>query len=179
MTAAVKKELLIAGAAAGVLYCIHRKKSGIHGIGAIRHFNWEGRTKRLAQYGDGEYGEQAREFAEKNGVKLYVVDTAYGRYFPDDDRLRHIFKMELERDGERYIFTFGQSIAAGAKDPTYYDVLASLTKNDPGTFEDFCADFGYDDYSKNSYKIYKAVCDEYENVERLFGDIMDELQEIW
>lgn len=62
--------------------------------------------------------------------------------------------------------------------PTVYDILACLTKYDPGTFKDFCADYGYSDDSIKARDIYFAVQDEYSNVVRLFGDVMDELQEI-
>ena len=63
--------------------------------------------------------------------------------------------------------------------PTAYDVLACLTKNDPGTFEDFCSEFGYDEDSRKAEKIYNAVLDEWKNVCALFTDEeIEQLQEI-
>jgi len=66
------------------------------------------------------------------------------------------------------------------KAPTEYDILACLTKYDPGTFEDFCADFGYDEDSRTAEKTYKAVRAEYEALARLFSDyeleLMGEIQ---
>ena len=62
--------------------------------------------------------------------------------------------------------------------PTAYDVLACLQKHDVGTFEDFCCDFGYDIDSRKALKTYLAVQDEAANVQRLFGDCIDELEEI-
>ena len=63
--------------------------------------------------------------------------------------------------------------------PTAYDVLACLTKNDPGTFEDFCSEFGYDEDSRKAEKIYNAVLDEWKNVCVLFTDgEIEQLQEI-
>ena len=63
--------------------------------------------------------------------------------------------------------------------PTAYDVLACLTKNDPGTFEDFCSEFGYDEDSRKAEKIYNAVLDEWRNVCALFTDEeIEQLQEI-
>ena len=59
-----------------------------------------------------------------------------------------------------------------------YDILTCLTKYNTETFEDFCAEFGYDTDSRNTEKTYKAVCKEFSAVERLFGDVMDELQDI-
>lgn len=62
--------------------------------------------------------------------------------------------------------------------PTEYDILASVTKYDPGTFDDFCSDYGYDTDSKKAEKTYFAVQKEWSNIIRLFSDCMDELQEI-
>lgn len=62
--------------------------------------------------------------------------------------------------------------------PTEYDILAAVTKNDPGTFDDFCADYGYDTDSKKAEQTYFAVQKEWSNINRLFADCMEELQEI-
>lgn len=63
--------------------------------------------------------------------------------------------------------------------PTAYDVLSCLTKNDPGTFENFCSDFGYDEDSRKAEKTYIAVCEEWKNVCALFSDEeIEQLQEI-
>ncbi len=63
--------------------------------------------------------------------------------------------------------------------PTAYDVLTCLTKYDPGTFDNFCGDFGYDADSRKAYKAYKAVLREWKNIELLFTpDQLELLQEI-
>lgn len=63
--------------------------------------------------------------------------------------------------------------------PTAYDVLACLTKYDVGSFDDFCSEFGYDEDSRTAEKIYKAVLDEWLNVQRLWNDKeIEQLQEI-
>lgn len=65
------------------------------------------------------------------------------------------------------------------KQPTAYDVLACLTKNEVGSFEDFCADYGYDTDSRKAEKIYQAVLNEWNNIKMLFTDKeIEELQEI-
>jgi len=64
-------------------------------------------------------------------------------------------------------------------EPTAYDVLVSITKYDPGTFEDFCSEFEYDTDSKKAEKTYNAVKDGYMSVCALFSDDeLNELQEI-
>jgi hypothetical protein len=40
---------------------------------------------------------------------------------------------------------------------TAYDILASSTLYDPGTFEDFCGDCGYDTDSRRAMDVYLAV----------------------
>jgi hypothetical protein len=63
--------------------------------------------------------------------------------------------------------------------PTAYDVLACLTKYDPGDFENFCVDHGYDTDSRKAEKIYNAVCNEFKNIQALYNDVeIDLLSEI-
>ena len=80
---------------------------------------------------------------------------------------------------KKYTFKFGQSIAETGKEPTSYEVLASLTKYDPDTFGDFCSSYGYDPDSRKDEKIYKAVVKEWENISDLFSEEeINKLQEI-
>jgi len=126
-----------------------------------------------------DYQQQALDFAEAHDVKLNVIDYWYGIMpYWGDGVTRCVFTMQIARDHKRYTFKFGQSIAAGAQDPTMYDVLACLTKYDPGTFENFCSDYGYDTDSRSAERTYKAVCKEWRAVDRLFDDIIEELREI-
>lgn len=63
--------------------------------------------------------------------------------------------------------------------PSVYDVLACLTKYDPGTFENFCWEFGYDEDSRTAERIYFAVQKEYSQLVKLFSaEEMEELAEI-
>jgi hypothetical protein len=68
--------------------------------------------------------------------------------------------------------------------PTMYDVLASLQKYDPGTFPEFCSEYGYDDQPLSEYpkvmETWQAVINEYINVRRLFPEeeVQEELGEI-
>lgn len=111
------------------------------------------------------------------------------------------------RSPNPFIFRFGQSLAASTDGkekhletckafhqrgekcfkpkhrikptkPTSYDVLTCLTKYDPGTFENFCGDYGYDTDSRKAEKVYFAVQQEFDGVRRLFGDVLDQLAEI-
>lgn len=63
--------------------------------------------------------------------------------------------------------------------PTAYSLLAYLQKYDPGTFKDFCADFGYSDDSIKALGAYQAVQDEFEKVRRFFtASELEQIQEI-
>lgn len=126
-----------------------------------------------------EYTKQANDFAKKHGVKLsFVGDPQYKKHFIDDKDYRFVFKCKLTRNKKSYTFDFGQSIKEGSSEPTLYDVLTCLQKYEVGTFENFCGDFGYDEDSRKAEKVYKAVYKEYDNVNRLFSDCLDELNEI-
>lgn len=124
-----------------------------------------------------DYERQALNFAKKYGVKLQILGSEYKTMWGEQQK-RLVFKCKLLRNRKNYTFEFGQSIANGSNEPTMYDILSCLTKYDPETFENFCSSYGYDTDSRSAERTYKAVCKEYNAVERLFGDIMDELQEI-
>lgn len=66
-----------------------------------------------------------------------------------------------------------------AASPLSYNVLACLTKYEPGTFSNFCSDFGYDEDSRTAERIYFAVQKEYNNLCRIFtAEQMEELADI-
>lgn len=134
--------------------------------------------KRLTQIVMSEYTMQAIRFAEKVGLKMKVLGYEWEK--PEwDKKYEHAkFRICFSRNGKSWTLEFYQSISEGSKKPSIYDVLACVTKYDPGTFENFCSDYGYDEDSRKAERIWKAVKKEFKNVERLFGDVMDDLREI-
>ena len=131
-----------------------------------------------------EYTKQAENFAAKYGVTLEILGCEYKSMWNETQK-RSVFKLRLKRAGKQYTFEFGQSIASGSCEPSMYSVLACLTKYDPESYGDFCGAYGYSLYDENTgrtnkqtERTYKAVCKEFAAVERLFGDCMEELQEI-
>ena len=79
----------------------------------------------------------------------------------------HVFKCKLiNKDGEEYEFEYGK--AKDSANPDMYDILACLTKYDPCTYKDFCAEFGYAG-GEDTIKIWKSVCKEWRGVLKLFG----------
>lgn len=126
------------------------------------------------------YTAQAEQFATANKIKLSIIgDPQYKKYFPEDKQERYVFLLKLSCNKKTYIFNFGQSISAGAKEPTMYNVLTCLTKYDSGTFEDFCSEYGYNEDSRTAERTYKAVVKEYTAMQRLFSpEILEQMQEI-
>lgn len=143
-----------------------------------------------------DYEKQAEEFLQKTGTTFSAEFVKHGKHFTDEKYSRDIYTCELRRGDRFYIFQFGQSLKESITPehrkqiknrkkeleklkPTAYDVLACLQKYDVGTFEDFCSEFGYDADSRKAEKIYKAVLDEWRNVQILFSDEeLEELREI-
>lgn len=138
---------------------------------------------------ESDYEKQAREFLEGCGATMEAAFSYYGPYFDDDGSKRRVYRIVFHRgDRKPWAFDFGQSIAKSggtnnghrqhAKKPTAYDVLACVTKYDVGTFENFCAEFGYDVDSRKAEKLYFDVQKEASECQRMFGDVMEKLQEI-
>jgi hypothetical protein len=125
-----------------------------------------------------QYTEQAEKFMKDTKTTMKAVLADHAPYFDDDKNVWDIWRVTLRRHGKSFSFRFGQSIATLGQDLTPYDVLACLTKYDPGTFENFCGDFGYDTDSKKAEKTYKAVVKEWQGVKRLFGDVLERLSEL-
>lgn len=124
---------------------------------------------------------------EKQLRNLYAVTitTPRGSYtfdFWDSVRNTEITQMDAEQYARKhykmhlYDMNHYEQTQARAKlaklqkeaRPDCYDVLACLTKYDPGTFEDFCSEYGYDEDSRTAERIYIAVQNEFANLKRIF-----------
>ena len=126
-----------------------------------------------------DYQKQANNFAKKHGVTLEIGDQTQGNYWKDG--IRNRFECTLTRGKQSYEFEFTMGVGS-TEEPTMYDVLACMQKYDVGEFEDFCDDFGYNGRPLSDYPevmdIYNGVVSEFEAMEGLFSDCMEELQEI-
>ena len=130
-----------------------------------------------------KYEQQAQAFLDKHGLTFKATYDRFGRYFADDTESRSIFLLTLteRRTRRSYSTRFGASIVMTRENtvPTAYDLLACVTKSDPGTFEDFCGEYGYDTDSRSAEKTYKSVRRDWHRIERFFSaEQIDELQEI-
>lgn len=127
-----------------------------------------------------EYEQQAKETCQKYGITMKVGEPVYDYPIWDEKYRHYIFPVTLRKDGKSMKIQLAQSINAGYTKPTEYDVLTCITKSDPGSFEDFCGEFGYDTDSRKVASIYKAVKREWESVKLVFGEgeCLEALQEI-
>lgn len=133
-----------------------------------------------------DFMELTTDFMKKNSVKMTTDFIGHKSHFSGEDEKRNVYKICIKRREKQYTFEFGQSIINSEKNiaPNAYDILTCLTKSDPGTFEEFCDEYGYDIDSKNIERIYieriyKNVKKEWKNVNNLFEDVLEELQEIY
>ena len=150
-----------------------------------------------------EYIKQATEFLQKTYAKMKIeyVGLAVNKEWKEKQK-RCLYEITLTSPRGSMIFDFWDSIrnteiktmpfdaynvqankelAAKTKAavPSVYDVLACLQKCDPGTFENFCSDYGYDEDSRTALRVYLAVQNEYTQLARLFTpEQMEELAEI-
>lgn len=150
-----------------------------------------------------EYIKQAADFLQKANAKMKIkyVGTMINKEWKEKEE-RCLYEITLTSPRGSMTFNFWDSIqntkirkmpfdaynvqankelAAKKKAvvPSVYDVLDCLTKCDPGTFEDFCSGYGYDEDSRTAERIYFAVQKEYAQLARIFTpEEMEELAEI-
>ena len=138
-----------------------------------------------------EYETQAQAFLDKTNTELRIESKWRGRHFDSDTEDRDIYLLSLvrtvknEEGADRWRhhpFQFGQSLnnsGDNPKVPTAYDVLTSVTKYDPGTFEEFCGEYGYDTDSRKAEKTHEAVKHEYSQMAYLYSEAeLEEMAEI-
>lgn len=136
-----------------------------------------------------EYEIKALDFLKKAEAKMTISRTGEVEGFPFDrhDTLWHYkYQITLTRNKKQYRFTFYDSFNNWRqnKRPTRYDVLACVEKYDPGDFEYFASEYGYEYVGdacadKQVKKMYEACKKQYERLLNLFGEeLMTELRDI-
>ena len=144
-----------------------------------------------------EYELQAERFLADTGTtmsKEFLTDSAtFDTDKPGWKRFK--WNVTFTCKGKSYTFPFTGSVWNQSKNSSFptkaqrketlrrrslyaYDVLACLTKYDPGTHADFCSDLGYDVDSRKGLDTYLAVQGEFDEVKFLWGDVLDLLREI-
>lgn len=141
------------------------------------------------------YETEARDFMIRNKIKMSITfkDREVNRLWNENSkRNRYSVYIQNTDTDEAMRVIFWDSVYNTERNitPTCYDILACLTKYDPGEYEDFCCEFGYKTEIENqfgrftrnetAYKIWKACCHEWDRVKRVFGEgeTLEELREI-
>ena len=130
-----------------------------------------------------DYEKQTKKFCKVTGLKIVKKFVKNGLHFQGDKESRDIYQITFNRESKKVItsnfkqtkpisFRFGQSIdkSNGNTPPTDYDILTSITKYDPNTFEDFCAEYGYNNDSRTAEKVYLDVRNDWRNVSSFFTE---------
>lgn len=132
-----------------------------------------------------EYEKMAKDFCKETNTKITITykGTIQNPWNATDyiaNWWHDVYRVRIDRNHKTYSFNFTASKhdTDSNKRPTKYDILACLTKYDPYDFENFCMEYGYNNDSIKAYKTYKAVRKEYNNVIRIFSDVMEQLEEI-
>lgn len=102
------------------------------------------------------YDQQAADFLEKTGTIFHCEYLKYDTHFIGETEERDIYKICLKKGRKRFTFKFGDSIKNSSQYPKTapppYPILATLTKYDPGEFDDFSGEFGYNEDSRTAKK---------------------------
>lgn len=143
-----------------------------------KHFNDDKESRDIYEItlkrGNRKY---AFEFGQSIMNSQYYQDSIKGRTYTLNGGCRT--GNYSINDIKKYQSGGNKLVLVKGEEPKVYDVLACLQKHDVGAFEDFCSEFGYDTDSKRAEKTYKAVCDEWLNICKLFTDAeIEQLQEI-
>ena len=129
-----------------------------------------------------EYTEQAEKFLTDHNLTFRAVHLDTNYFFTGDKEIRDIYSLTISgKNRGRITVKFGASIDMTHKGikPTAYDMLTCITKSDPGDFEDFCDEYGYDMDSRAAEKTWKDVVKEWKKVDRFFyGSEILQMQEI-
>lgn len=141
-----------------------------------------------------EYDIQAETFLRKCGI---TFETHYLGHYPakwdlKGGRGRAHWAITLSRSQKKPLtLTFGAPLVNSYQDsqrknpgqigtpldyarqkkvsPSPYSVLACVTKCDPGTFANFCADYGYSTDSRKAFEMYLETQKEWGDIERFFS----------
>lgn len=152
------------------------------------------------------YKKQADDFCKKYGVS--ITSVYLGHYSRIDLSVVAQFKVTIRR-GDKYLSLDFQDAIQNSwknkktrvkgipctinsyygvsksdiipchKNPSNQDILACIAQYKRRTFGEFCAEYGYDTDSRESESIYFSIEEVWGNVNRIFGDVIEELREIY
>ena len=107
------------------------------------------------------------------GIGMTAVRGAHLDFKKMDDwqQKANDWRITLRYKGHSYSFDYWQGVGI-KEDPTIEGVMENLLSDasaDQETFEDWCANYGYDTDSRKAEKTYKACVKQTKAVKRLLG----------
>ena len=133
-----------------------------------------------------EYDVQAADFVALTGITITKEYIGHTRRFGDTPTAQ--FDILIEREGKKpWMFAFNDSIVNSYRDsgtrshknPTNYDILASIDVCWCDCLSGFCIEYGYDPDSVKARETWLAVQDETHALRRMFTESeLELLQEI-
>lgn len=114
------------------------------------------------------------KFIELNKLTANVEEVGENPNMDDPKWQARHYKVTIFslKDGRKYMTTYFSQGMGIEREPELRDVLDCLANDaqTDGTFEDFCATYGYDTDSRNAERIYKAVIRNSNKLKRLLGE---------
>lgn len=134
------------------------------------------RNSRSYTFDFGQSINNSRHFYDKvRNLKFYETNIDYRATYGakttmvrKDKFFNWIYPMSVPIVNEKILRQ--AKVLIDGTEPRLYDTLTCLQKYDVGTFEDFCSEFGFDEDSHKSEKIYQSLLEEWKNVKILFSD---------
>lgn len=125
-----------------------------------------------------EYDKQAKKFLEETKTTMQITvanPQLKPNWIKENEKHGIDYVVTLKNDRHRYTFHFWDSIANKEKEikPTEYDVIVSLNLlqgNEDIDFNDFCAEFGYDNDSRMAEKIWIDCIEQNKQLRLLWND---------
>lgn len=141
------------------------------------------KADKVRELMDANQYEQAGKLAlELTGAKLKIrLADEKSAPWDDGEGYRPHYRCTFSKDGKRYTFDFWDSIVSGQRGDKAkpYDIISAVIKQDPGTFADFCGDFGYDEDSRKAHRTYRACVKQWQRMSEVFTpEDLDILAEI-
>lgn len=131
-----------------------------------------------------DYKQQALDFLKSTSTVMKIKSAGVSKAPWSDKSDRNRYSVSLTRGGKSMDVDFYGSLhmfKTGIS-PSEYDILTCLVKWDPGSLGDFVQEYGYEMKDHKSVttttQTWMACVDEYRDVVRVFGDVLDELAEI-
>lgn len=125
-----------------------------------------------------QYEKQALDFCKKHNVQIHVVKSGTVQGFPNCKHDRHMTHIRNRVKITTALGSFGFYFYGSYADWQYgrkatpYQILADIACYiyTPDNFNDFCAEYGYDDDSMSAFRVFKGSRKMSDNLHKYFTE---------